>query len=85
MKTQFKILLVSLITTILFAGMLHAEERDREGAFAGVFLTRAEQPVGEREYLGLVIKPFESDDHVLVLVPRNADFMHAARDRMPQP
>ena len=78
MNKQTKILLMFLVSAVFCTGLLHAEERDREGAFAGVFLKRAEHPVGEREYLALVIKPFESDDHVTILVPRNEDFMHAA-------
>jgi hypothetical protein len=80
MKIKSKILVVSLITTVLFACLLQAEERDREGDVAGVFLKRAERQLGEREYLALVVKPFESDDLVTVLVPRNDDFMHAGRD-----
>ena len=79
MNKQTKILLMSLIAAVFFTGLLHAEEQRREGAFAGVFLKRAERAVGEREYLALVVKPFERDDHVTVLVPRNDDFMHAAR------
>ncbi|MGB2807298.1 MAG: hypothetical protein WBC22_06135, partial [Sedimentisphaerales bacterium] len=79
MKNQTKILLMSLVAAVLFAGLLQAEERDRNVEVRGVFVKRVERPVGEREYLALVIKPFERDDHVTVLVPRNDDFMHAAR------
>ena len=80
MKIQFKILIVSLITTVLFTGLLNAEERDREGAFAGVFLDRAEHWLGDRQYLAVIVKPLESDDRVTILVPRNEDFMQVARE-----
>jgi len=79
MKKQYKILLMFLIGAVLFTSLLHAEERDREGAFAGVFIKRAERPIGEREYLALVVKPFEGDDNVTVFVPRKDDFMQAVR------
>jgi len=79
MGNKSKTLVLALIATVWFTGLLHAEERDRNVEVRGVFVTRAERQLGEREYLALVIKPFERDDHVTVLVPRNEDFMHAAR------
>jgi hypothetical protein len=80
MNKQTKILLMFLIAAFLFTGLLYAEERDRNVEVRGVFVNRAERPVGERVYLALVIKPFERDGHVTILVPRNDDFMHAARE-----
>ena len=79
MESKSKTLMLALIAAVLFTGLLHAEERDRNVEVRGVFVKLAERPVGEREYLALVIKPLERDDHVTVLVPRNEDFMHAAR------
>jgi len=73
MKNLCKMMLVVGLAALIFGGALRAEERDRGGAVRGTFVRLTEQRVGERECIGIVVKPFESDDHVTVLVPRNRE------------
>jgi len=84
MKKKFRILTLGLFVAAVFSSVLWAEQRPenrrrRQGEVRGAFVGLAEREAGEREYLAIVIKPRESDDHVTVLVPRNEDFLHAAR------
>jgi len=65
----------------MFSGMLWAEDLDRDGLVRGTFVRLVEREVGERGYMGIVIKPSESDDHVTVLVPRQREeHWQAARE-----
>ncbi len=59
-----------VLVVLAFGGILAAQERDRNGQVRGVFVRLAERQVGERGYMGIVVKPFDRDDHVTVLVPR---------------
>jgi hypothetical protein len=60
--------------------MLWAEQRDRNGEVGGIFVRLVEREVGERGYLGIVIKPHDRDDHITVLVPRQREeLLQAAR------
>lgn len=79
MKKQCTILMLGLFVAVVFSSVLWAEQRPGQGEVRGAFVGLAEREFGEREYLAIVIKPVESDDHVTVLVPRNEDFLHAAR------
>ncbi len=79
MKKKCRILMLGLFVASVFSGVLWAERRLGRGEVRGSFVRLAEREVGEREYLAIVIKPVESDDHVTVLVPRKEDFLHAAR------
>lgn len=79
MKKQCTILMLGLFVAVVFSSVLWAEQRPGQGEVRGSFVQLAEREVGEREYLAIVIKPVESDDHITVLVPRNEDFLHAAR------
>lgn len=84
MKKKLRILTLGLFVAVVFSSVLWAEQRPenrrrRQGEVRGAFVGLAEREVGEREYLAIVIKPRESDDHVTVLVPRNEDFLNAAR------
>ncbi len=73
------VLLVGLVICISIGQAVSAEPE--RGEMRGIFIKRAEKQVGEREYLAIVVRPLESDDHVWVIVPReNEDFMHAARN-----
>jgi len=69
MKKVSKMLELSILAMLMFSGVLSAEERDRNGEVGGNFVRLVEQEVGEREYMGIVIKPHDRDDHVTVLVP----------------
>ncbi len=66
-------LVFGVIAGLVFGGMLWAEDGDRRGAVRGTFVQLVEREVGEQGYMGIVIKPFESDDHVTVLVPRQRE------------
>jgi len=68
MKRQCKILIVGLLAVSAFAGVLQAEERPRAGELRGTFVRLTEQRVGERSYMGVVIKPLEGREHVTVLL-----------------
>jgi hypothetical protein len=67
---------------LIFSGVLWAGQRDRNGSVGGTFVRLVEQEVGERGYLGIVIKPHERDDHVTVLVPRQREELLQAVRRL---
>ena len=73
MKIQFKMLVLLGLTALMFNSVLQAEQRDRNGTVRGLFVRLTEQNVGEQECIGIVVKPFDRDDHVTVLVPRNRE------------
>jgi len=75
-------LVLGVLAGLLFGGMLWAEDGDRSGAVRGTFVRLVERAVGEREYMGIVIKPFERDDHVTVLVPREREELWQAARRL---
>ncbi len=73
MKKQCKMPVLVGLVAITFNCAIQAEERDRNGTVRGMFVRLIEQRIGEQEYIGIVLKPFERDDHVTVLVPRNRE------------
>jgi len=73
MKKVCRMLVLSVLTGLLFCGMLWAENGDRGGTIRGIFVRLVERALGEQEYMGIVVKPFESDDHITVLVPRQQE------------
>ncbi len=80
MKNVCRMLVLGMLAGLVFGGMLWAEDGDRSGTVGGTFVQLVEREVGEREYMGIVIKPFERDDHVTVLVPRQrVELLQAAR------
>ncbi len=80
MKKVSRILVLGVLSMLIFSGALSAEQRDRNGEVGGTFVRLVEQEVGERGYLGIVIKPHDRDDHVTVLVPRQREeLLQAAR------
>jgi len=80
MKNSHKQLVLAIIAAMVFGGVLGAQERDRRGELRGVFVKLTERHVGERGYLGIVVRPFERDDHLTVLVPReHEELAHSAR------
>jgi hypothetical protein len=73
-------LVLVVLAGLVFGGTLFAQDSDREGAVRGTFICLVEQQVGEQGYLGIVVKPLESDDQVTVLVPREPEeFARVAR------
>jgi hypothetical protein len=80
MKKASRILVLGVLSMLIFSGVLSAGQRDRNGSVGGTFVRLVEQEVGERGYMGIVIKPHERDDHVTVLVPRQREeLLQAAR------
>ena len=71
MKKQIQIPMLMVIAAFMFSNGLRAEDRERNGVVRGIFVRLTEQKVGDEGYIGIVVKPFDSDDHVTVLVPRN--------------
>ncbi len=82
MKKIYRMLLLGMLAGLVFGGMLRAEDGDRSGAVRGIFVRLVEREVGERGYMGIVIKPFERDDHVTVLVPRQREELWQAARRL---
>ncbi len=81
MKFAKYILVLSAV--ICMSSLLTFAEPER-GSIRGIFIERAERQVAEQEYLAIVVKPLESDDHVTIIVPRrNEDLMQAARKLEP--
>ena len=82
MKKVSRILVLGILSMLIFSGEVLAEERERDGAVDGIFVRLVEQKVGERGYMGIVIKPHERDDHVTVLVPRQREELWQAARRL---
>jgi len=82
MKKVCRMLVLGVLAGLLFCGMLLAEDSDRSGSVRGTFVQLVEREVGERGYMGIVIKPLESDDHVTVLVPRQREELWQAARRL---
>ena len=80
MKKAGRILMLSVLSMLIFSSVLSAGQSDRNGSVGGNFVRLVEQEVGERGYMGIVIKPHDRDDHVTVLVPRQREeLLQAAR------
>jgi len=82
MKKIYRMLVLGMLAGLVFGGILWAEDGDRSGAVRGTFVRLVEREVGERGYMGIVIKPFERDDHVTVLVPRQREELGQAARRL---
>ncbi len=82
MKKVCRMLVLSVLAGLLLSSMLWAEDGDRSGAVRGIFVRLVEREVGERGFMGIVIKPFERDDHVTVLVPRQREEVWRAARRL---
>ena len=82
MKKVSRMLVLGVLAGLLFGGMLLAEGRDRDGAVRGTFVRLVEREVGERGYMGIVIKSHDRDEHVTVLVPRQREELWQAARRL---
>jgi len=82
MKKMYRMLVLGVLAGLLFGGMLWAEDGDRSGAVRGMFVRLVEREVEGQGYMGIVIKPFERDDHVTVLVPRQREELWQAARRL---
>ena len=70
MKKSYRTLMLVALVVLAFGGVLSAQDRDGDGQVRGTFVRLAERRVGDGGYLGIVVNPFDRDDHVTVLVPR---------------
>ena len=82
MKRINRMLVLGVLVGLLLGGMLWAEDGDRSRSVRGMFIRLVEREVGERGYMGIVIKPFERDEHVTVLVPREREELWRAARRL---
>ena len=80
MKRTKTISIAVAVAAISLGTILFAEEDARLAEVRGVFVRLIERQVGEKAYLGVVVKPIESDDHVIILTPRESeDLVNTAR------
>jgi len=82
MKKLSRILVLGLLSMLIFSSMLWAEDRERDEEVGGTFVRLVEREVGERGYMGIVIKPHDRDDHVTVLIPRRQEELWQAARRL---
>jgi len=81
MKKIHKMLILAALAALASGSVLLGAERGRNGRLRGTFVGLTEREVGERGYVGIVIKPMDSDEHVTVLIPRNNErLMEAAHN-----
>ena len=57
----------------VFVSVVQAEERPRAGELRGMFVRLTEKRVGERSYMGVVIKPLEGREPVTVLLSQKLE------------
>lgn len=81
MKKQCR-MVIGLLAVLVFTGALWAERRAGVSGLRGVFVRLTEQRVGERTYMGIVIKPHERDDHMTVLVSQRQEEIVARARRL---
>jgi hypothetical protein len=82
MKKQFMMLVIAGLATLMLGSMLQAEDNNIKGTVQGIFVRLTEQKVDDHGYMGIVVKPFDSDNHVTVLLPRNRKGIIQAARRM---
>ena len=70
MKNWFTVVTMGLVGALVLSGLAVAEDPARPGEVRGTFVKLTEVAVGDREYLGIVVKPQDADGHVTILVPR---------------
>lgn len=71
MKKECTMLMLIGLAVLMFSSVLQAENRDRNETVRGSFICLTEAKVGDQVYMGIVVKPFDRDNHVLVLIPDN--------------
>ena len=84
MKKSRRTLMLVVLVVLAFGGILSAQDRDRDGQVRGIFVRLAERQVGDSGYMAIVVKPFERDENVTVLVPREYEQLgQSARTMQP--
>jgi hypothetical protein len=71
MKKRYRLLALMGVSGLMFSAVLQAGDFNRTSRVRGILIRLTEQKIGEQGYLGLVVKPFDSDDHITVLLPSN--------------
>ena len=80
MKKLSKIFVPMVLASLVFGGVLGAQDRDPGATVRGTFVRLVEQEVGGQVYLGIAVRSFDSGGQVTVLVPQdNEDLRQAAR------
>ncbi|UCF17803.1 MAG: hypothetical protein JSW59_10125, partial [Phycisphaerales bacterium] len=80
MKKLYKQMMIAVLMVFAFGAVAGAQEGDRRGELRGVFVKLTERQVGDQGYMGIVVRPFERDEHHVVLVPREyEELAHSAR------
>lgn len=74
-------ILLGLVATI-FNCTLQAHEQNRNEKVRGIFIRQTEVKVGDEGYMGIFVKPFDSDDHIIVLVTKNHRELAQTAQRM---
>ena len=72
-------ILVLAVAALVFCPTLMGQERVRDGQVRGTFVRLAEQRVGEREHLAVVVKPLEGKEMETLLVPRDSELAAVAK------
>jgi hypothetical protein len=62
-----------VLVLLAFGGVIAAQDSNRDGQVRGTFVALAERRVGDGEYLGIVVKLFDRQENVTVLIPREYD------------
>ena len=71
MNTSFRFLMVALVVCA-FAAYGGAETNRREGEVRGTFVKLIERQIGQREYVGVVVRQFEGAGEVTLLMSRGS-------------
>ncbi|MBN2314865.1 MAG: hypothetical protein JXM79_13115 [Sedimentisphaerales bacterium] len=80
MKKEYRMIVLMGFAALSFIGVLQAEDRDRIETVRGSFICVTEVKAGDHVYTGIDVKPFDRDNHVLVLIPENRkDLLQIAR------
>jgi regulator of replication initiation timing len=80
MKKLREMWLLALLLIPISSGALWAQDRDRGGSVHGTFVRLIEREMDQGQLMGVVVKPFDRDEPLTVLVPwDNEDLRQAAR------
>ncbi len=71
MKKLDNMLIPAALAILVAGGFLVGAEREGNGRLRGIFVGLTDRHIDERGYMGMVIKPMDSDEHVTVLIPWN--------------
>lgn len=70
MRKTGKMLVLAVFALLAFEAVLAAQDQAKAGELQGVLVALKPQAFGDLEYTAMVVRPFDSDEHVTVLLPR---------------